>query len=171
MFDALNVVYHAKEKRGFLRLNAIALAFTIGGMLFVVIAFAAMTVLPVVLGYLGLSNLIETVISIGRWPTLLVLVSLAIALIYRYGPSRENKPEWRWITPGSAMAAICWLGASLLFAWYTSHFGNFNKTYGSLGAAIGFMTWLWISAVVVLVGGKLNAEIERQTVWGVWRQR
>jgi membrane protein len=78
------------------------------------------------------------------------------------GPSRD-KPQWRWITPGSILASVLWLSASLLFSWYAENFGSYNKTYGSLGAAIGFMTWLWISTIVILLGAKLNAELEHQT--------
>ena len=77
-------------------------------------------------------------------------------MVYRFGPSRR-KPQWRWITPGSIFAAAGWLGASLLFSWYAENSGSYNETYGSLGAAIGFMTWLWISTIVILVGAKLNA--------------
>jgi len=162
MFDALNVVYHEKEKRSFIRLNSISLAFTLGSMAFILIALAAMTMMPVVLSYLGLSRLTELLIRVGRWPVLLLVVSFAIALIYRYGPSRDQ-PKWRWITPGSVFAALAWLCLSLLFSWYTENFGSYNKTYGSLGAVIGFMTWLWLSNIVNLVGAKLNAETEHQT--------
>ena len=104
----------------------------------------------------------ELLVKIARWPLLLVIASFSIAVIYRYGPSRD-KPKWRWITPGSVLAACLWLAASLLFSWYAENFGSYNKTYGSLGAAIGFMTWLWLSTIVILVGGKLNAEMEHQT--------
>ena len=95
-------------------------------------------------------------------PTYSVSQSVALAFIYRYGPSRRE-PRWRWITWGSAFAAVAWLAASALFSWYASNFGSFNKIYGSLGAVIGFMTWMWISIVVILVGAKLNAETEYQT--------
>jgi membrane protein len=162
MFDALNVVYHETEKRGFLRLNAVSLTFTLGAMLFVLLALATMTVLPGFLNYLGLSDVTALAVKIGRWPVLFLVVSFAIALIYRLGPSRD-KPQWRWLTPGCIFAAAAWLGASLLFSWYTQNFGRYNETYGSLGAAIGFMTWLWLSTIVILVGAKLNAEIEHQT--------
>ena len=162
MFDALNVVYHEKEKRGFFGLNATSLAFTLGAMLFVLLALGSMTVLPAVLNNLGLSRALELAVKIGRWPILFLVVSFAVAMIYRFGPSRD-KPQWRWITPGSMFAAAGWLAASLLFSWYTENFGKYNETYGSLGAAIGFMTWLWISTIVILVGAKINAEIEHQT--------
>jgi membrane protein len=93
---------------------------------------------------------------------LLVVASLMIAVIYRFGPSRDQ-PQWRWISPGTIFATVAWIVASLLFSWYTAHFGSYNKTYGSLGAAIGFMTWIWISTMVILVGAKINAELEHQT--------
>ena len=83
--------------------------------------------------------------------------------MYRFGPSR-NKPKWRWVSWGSVLAAFLWLLFSVLFSWYVGHFGAYNRTYGSLGAAIGFMTWIWISTIVVLLGAEFNAEMERQTV-------
>jgi membrane protein len=91
-----------------------------------------------------------------------VILTFALAVIYRFGPSRET-PRWRWITWGSAVAALLWLGVSGLFSWYAGNFGKFNETYGSLGAVIGFMTWLWISAIVILIGAELDAEMEHQT--------
>src|ERR1700726_5100290 len=87
---------------------------------------------------------------------------MALAVLYKYAPSR-TEPRWRWITWGSVSAAIAWLPASALFSWYVASFGSYNKTYGSLGAVIGFMTWIWLSVIVVLIGAKLNAETEHQT--------
>jgi len=162
MFDALNVVYHEKEKRSFIRLNALSLAFTLGLIVFVLMALAALTIVPLALSHLGLSRVTELLIRFGRWPFLFVVVGLMIALIYRYGPSRD-KPQWRWISPGSAFAAVSWLCGSALFSWYTANFGSYNATYGSLGAVIGFMTWVWLSNIVILVGAKINAELEHQT--------
>ncbi len=91
---------------------------------------------------------------------LLLLAAGALAVIFRYGPNRA-RPHWRWISWGSAFAALAWLAASLLFSWYAAHFGSFNKTYGSLGAVIGFMTWMWISVIVIVIGARLNAVIEQ----------
>src|ERR1700746_796064 len=79
------------------------------------------------------------------------------------GLARE-KPQWRWVTWGSAFAAIAWLAVSILFSWYAANFGSYNKTYGSLGAAVGFMTWIWISLIVILSGAALDGEMEHQTV-------
>jgi membrane protein len=104
----------------------------------------------------------DPLVRIRRWPALFVALALALACIYRFGPSREA-PRWRWITWGSSAATLLWLAASGLFSFYAANFGSFNETYGSLGAVIGFMTWLWISAIVILLGAELNAEMEHRT--------
>lgn len=160
LFDALNAVYEEKEKRGLVALNAVSLGFTVGMIVFLLVALACVIALPIALNYLP--GFIGLILNIARWPVLLVLVALILALVYRHGPSRRE-PQWRWLSWGSAFAALAWLGASGLFSWYAGSFGNFNKTYGSLGAVIGFMTWMWLSIIVILVGAKLNAEIEHQT--------
>jgi membrane protein len=162
LFDALNVVYGEKEKRSFVRLNAISLALTIGAIVFLLIAIAAVVGIPVALNYIGLEQATDLLIKIARWPILFVCVSFAIACLYRYGPSREM-PQWRWVSWGSVFAALTWIAASLLFSWYAANFGSYNRTYGSLGAVIGFMTWIWISSTVVLIGALIDAEMEHQT--------
>lgn len=161
IFDALNIVYDEKEKRNFLWLNLRSLAFTAGALLFVILALIAIVVVPAALNILNLGSM-EWLIGLLRWPVLLFVVLGSLALLYRYGPSRD-KAQWRWVTWGSAIAALLWLVVSALFSWYVSNFGKYNETYGSLGAAIGFMTWVWISTTVVLLGAEINAEMEHQT--------
>jgi membrane protein len=161
MFEGLNAVYHESEKRSFFRLNAISLALTLGLLAFVIASLLTITIVPDLLSFLGRPG-IGAIVNFARWPVLLAVASFMIAVVYRFGPSRDQ-PQWRWISPGSIFAAIAWVAASLLFSWYTAHFGSYNKTYGSLGAAVGFMTWIWISTIVILVGGKINAEMEHQT--------
>ncbi|MEA2782708.1 MAG: rane protein [Rhodospirillaceae bacterium] len=163
VFDALNIVYREEEKRGFIKLNAISLAFTLAGIVFLLLAIVATVVLPLALNYIGLGSVTAIIVDILRWPILLAAVSLVLAVLYRYGPSRAEA-QWRWISWGSAFAAIMWLIVSMLFSWYAAEFGNYNKTYGSLGAVIGFMTWIWLSTMVVLIGAELDAEMEHQTV-------
>ena len=163
LFDALNLVYNETEKRSFVWLNVISLTFTVLAIAFVLVAIGAIVVVPTVLNFVGLAGATEMLVKIARWPALFIVVSLALAFIYRYGPSRE-KPRWRWITWGSAFAALSWLAVSILFSWYAESFGNYNKTYGSLGAIIAFMFWIWLSIIVILIGGELNAETEHQTV-------
>ena len=163
LFDALNIVYGEKEKRGFFSLNATSLAFTIAAIGFLLIAIGAVAVLPAILKHLPLGYVLEWIISLLRWPILLAAVVVALAFVYRYGPSRD-RPKWKWVTWGSAIAGVLWLGLSALFSWYAANFGSYNETYGSLGAVVGFMTWLWISAIVILLGGEINAEMEHQTL-------
>jgi membrane protein len=162
IFDALNIVYGEDEKRSFLKLSAITLFVTLGIVVFILLTLAAVVAVPVALTYIRLPGETALVVKIGRWPILFALVTRALAVLYKYDPSR-TEPRWRWITWGVS-AAIVWLAASALFSWYVASFGSYNKTYGSLGAVIGFMTWIWISIIVVLVGAKLNAEMEHQTV-------
>ena len=161
VFDALNVVYEEKETRNFLWLNLRSLAFTAGALLFVVFALVAIVVLPAIFAFVGLSEK-AWYIALLRWPALLVAVLGGLALLYRYGPSRDA-PRWRWVTWGSTIAGVLWLIASLAFSWYVSNFGSYNETYGSLGAVVGFMTWIWLSTTIVLVGAEINAEMEHQT--------
>jgi len=91
-----------------------------------------------------------------------VLAACAFAVVYRFGPSRE-RARWRWVRWGAALAAVAWIGGSLGFSWYVNHIAHYDATYGSLGAAVGFMMWIWFSVMVVLIGAELNAEIEHQT--------
>jgi membrane protein len=160
LFDALNVVYGEKEERGFFHLNAVSLAFTLTVIAFLILALSAIIAVPVALDYLP--EFLGGILALARWPVLLLIVAVALAAMYRWGPSR-SEPRWRWVSWGSAAAAIAWLALSALFSWYAANFGNFNKTYGSLGAVIGLMLWMWLSVIVILVGGKLNAEMEHQT--------
>jgi len=162
LFDALNVVYDEKEKRSVVRFYAITLLFTLAGMVFVTVAVIGVVVVPLVLKFVGMPTITGWLLAILRWPVLLVTIAASLALIYRYGPSRKDA-RWRWVTWGSIVAALLWIAASMLFSWYVATFDSYNRTYGSLGAGVGFMVWLWISTVIVLVGGELNAEMEHQT--------
>jgi membrane protein len=162
LFDALNVVNEERETRGFVRRTLLTLSFTVGALLFVLLALAATVVVPAVLAFVGLSDAVETLLNLARWPVLLLAVALFLALVYRFGPDRA-RPKWRWVTWGSGLAALAWLAGSAAFSWYVANFGSYNKTYGSLGAVVGFMTWIWISTIIVLVGAELNAEMEHQT--------
>lgn len=162
LFDALNVVYEEREQRSFFRLTAMSLLFTLGGIGFLLCAMAALVVLPAVLSFIGLGSSAEFLLKLFRWPFLFAGIVFALAVVYRYGPSRE-KPQWRWVTWGSVAAALLWIAVSILFSWYAENFGNYNKTYGSLGAVIIFMTWIWISALAILLGAELDAEMEHQT--------
>src|SRR5215813_5766423 len=162
IMDALNVVYDEKEKRSFLWLNMVSLGFTLGAIAALLTAVAAVVVFPLVLARFGLGTWSETLLAILRWPALLVLVLLGLSLLYRFGVSRRE-PKWRWVSVGSLFAAAAWLIGSVLFSWYLGRFAPYDETYGSLGAAIGLMMWMWLSVIVILFGAELNSEIEHQT--------
>jgi len=162
IIDSLNVVYDEQEKRSFVQLTLVSFAFTIGSFVFVFVAIAAVLVLPVILPWLGVDSVDARLIGLLRWPALLVAVLVWLAVLYRYGPSRAYA-QWQWLSVGSVAAALLWLAGSSLFSWYLSNFADYNATYGSLGAAIGLMMWLWLSVIVILVGAELNAETEHQT--------
>jgi membrane protein len=162
VMDALNVVYDEKEKRGFFKLNLISLAFTLAAIVSLLLALAAVVVLPLVLSFIGLGSISTLLLSLLRWPVLLALVIVGLAVLYRFGPSRRE-PRWQWLTVGSVFAALAWLVSSALLSLYLGRFANYDATYGSLGAAIGLMMWMWISSIVILFGAELNSEIEHQT--------
>jgi membrane protein len=162
LFEAMNVAYGETEKRSFVWLNLISMALTLGAMVVLIVFMIAIAVVPAAIAILGLEGAGAWLVSLLRWPIILVAAAAALAVVYRYGPSRTH-PQWRWVTPGSVLASVGWVVASMLLSWYVSNFADYNETYGTLGAAIGLMMWFWISALVVLVGAELNAELEHQT--------
>jgi membrane protein len=163
IMDALNVVYEEKEKRGFIKLNLVSLGFTLAGIGVLLLAVATVVVLPVALNFIGLHNATDSLLRIARWPLLTLVIILGLAVLYRYGPSRRE-PRWQWISVGSVVAAVAWLISSALLSWYLANFAHYDATYGSLGAGIGMMIWMWISSIVILFGAQLNSEIEHQTI-------
>jgi membrane protein len=161
MMDALDVVYGVPETRGFFRLNGISLSLTFGAFGVLLMAIAAVVVFPLVMSSFGFDGAGAGAVPWLRWPGLLVCVILALAVLYRFGPAPHGA-RWRWITPGSVFAAFAWLFGSALLSWYLANFANYDATYGSLGAAIGMMVWMWMSSIVVLLGAQLNAVLERR---------
>jgi len=109
---------------------------------------------------IGLGDTFVTVWGIAKWPVLLVIVSFMISLLYWACPN-VKQPGFPWVTPGGLLAVILWIAASALFAFYVGNFGSYNKTYGSLGGVIVFLTWLWITNIIVLLGAEFNSEMER----------
>ena len=162
LFDALNLVYKEREKRGLLRFYGTTLLFTFAMIGFALAAISAVVIVPVVVTFVGLETPAERLLTIVRWPVLLVVSGVILACTYRYGPSRRAA-KWAWVNWGSAIAAIVWVAASMLFSRYVAEFGSYDRTYGSLGAGVGFMVWIWFSVIVVLIGAELNAEMEHQT--------
>jgi membrane protein len=161
LFQGLNVAYHETERRNLLKVNLTALWFTVGLFLFSGVVIGAVIVTPAVLGFWGYNS--EQGVGLLRWPILLVANVAVLSVLYRYGPSREL-PRWRWVTWGGVISSFLWLAASWGFSWYLANMANYQATYGSLGAFMGFMVWTWLSVLVVLIGAEVNAEMEHQTV-------
>lgn len=155
LIEGLNVAYETRERRNFFHLTAVSLSFTLGIIALGVGGVAMIVAAPPMLDHAGLAEPAGWL----RWPVLLALGALILSIIYRLGPCRRDA-HWRWITPGSLLAACGWLVMSGLFSWYVANFGSYNKTYGSLGAIVGFLTWIWMSLMVVLLGAEFNSEIE-----------
>ena len=135
---------------------------TVGFIGFITVSVGVIAALPPMLERLPLGPVAKLFTFGVTWGLMALLVMAAFATAYRFAPSREH-PRWKWITLGSVVAAVLWLLASLAFSFYASHFGSFNKTYGTLAGAILLLLWLQISAYVTLLGAELNSEIEHQT--------
>jgi membrane protein len=162
LMEGMNIAYDEEESRGFLALNLVALALT-GLLVFgLLVALAVVVAAPALLGSLGLGQSVQALVNWGRWALLAVLTVFGLAVIYRYGPSREN-PRWRWVSPGAVAATLLWVIGSVAFSIYVRNFGSYNETYGTLGAAIILLMWFWLSAFIVLMGAELNSELEHQT--------
>jgi membrane protein len=162
LMEGMNIAYDEEETRGFLVYNLVALALTLFLILGLVIAVGAAVVVPAVASFLSFAPWIEALMTFAPWPILLLLTIGGLAVLYRFGPSRADA-QWRWLTPGAVVATVIWLIGSIGFSVYVASFGSYNATYGALGGVIVLLTWLWLSAFIVLLGAELNSEVEHQT--------
>jgi membrane protein len=162
---ASNAIYEREEGRGFFKLRPVQLLVTL-----ILVLMAALLVCSLIVsgplassigGAVGLSSTAVTVWNIAKWPVMLVVVMVMLAILY-YASPNAKPAKFRWISPGAVVAVVVWVVASALFAFYVSHFNSYNKTYGTLGGVISFLVWLWITNIAVLFGQELNAEIERE---------
>lgn len=160
IIDGLNIAFETIETRGFMKLTINVLLLT-----FLVVALAAAAIYCSVTLQRFIasqdSSVMQTTFNILVWPLGFCLCSAVISVIYRYGPNRVRTP-WRWITWGSAFASLFWLLGTWLFSWYAENFGSFNRTYGVLGGAVGFLTWIWLSIVLLLTGAEIVCELDRK---------
>lgn len=162
VITGLNIVYDVEESRTFIGQSGMALGITFGMMLLFILASLAVSLVHMVEDLLPhLGGAVHQVLQIGFWVTAAAAVSIVIAMIYAYAPNRDE-PKWRWLTPGSIIATLVWIAATLAFSFYVSNFGSFNAAYGALGAVIMFLTWLYLSAYILLLGAELNQVLERR---------
>lgn len=162
LMTAVNLAYDEEETRGFIKRKALALGLTLAAIVFMLLAIGLVAVAPAVLDAVGLSTPFRALFEVGRWILVAVLVSVALAVLYRIAPDRDSA-QIRWVSVGAVVATVLWLIASLGFSLYVDNFGNYNKTYGSLAAVVVLLLWLWITSYAVLLGAEINAESEEQT--------
>ena len=161
---AMNIAYDEEETRGFLKLNLIALGVTLGGIVGGIVLVSVTTVLAKLGALLPEASGATVALTRAASFVLILLAGIAAAAaFYRFGPDRDE-PRWEWITAGSLFAGLAWVILTALFGYYVSNFGNYDATYGSLGAVVVLLTWLYLSAYVLLLGAEINAELERQTL-------
>ncbi|MDO5528724.1 MAG: YihY/virulence factor BrkB family protein [Paracoccus sp. (in: a-proteobacteria)] len=161
IIDALNVAWFREETRGFIKLNLVALAFTLGAMLMIVLMLTVIAVIPAIIALVPMPDSVATLVSTIRWPIMFGALIVALATLYRWGPNKDDT-QLDFLSPGAVLAAVGLVLASYGFSFYASNFTDYNATYGSIGAAVALMMWLWIAAIVVLVGAELNSEVDRQ---------
>ena len=162
LITSLNIAYEEKERRGFFKLNLLALGLTVALVLGGLVVIALVAVLPAAVQLIGLHDATRWLLLGLEWPLLVVVVMFGLAAIYRYAPARE-KPQWRWVSPGAIAATSLWIIGSIAFTIYVANFNSYDKTYGSLGGVVILLTWLYLSAFVVLLGAAINAQSEKQT--------
>jgi membrane protein len=166
--EGLNRAYDVQENRPFWKVRLIAVLLTVGLSLFIIVALILLTFGPQIGGWIadqvGLGRVFQLAWNILRWPVIVGLLILAMALVYYVAPDVEQR--WQWITPGSVIAVLGWLAASLGFSYYVNNFGSYNAMYGSIGAVIVLLTWMYVSGLFVLVGGEVNSEIEHASSRG-----
>ncbi|HVW93937.1 MAG TPA: YihY/virulence factor BrkB family protein [Devosia sp.] len=162
LFDAMNIAYDEAEKRNFFVRTLVSLAFTLVLAIAGIVFLGIVLVIPVVMQFLYLPGGLGWVVKIVSYVLMLILLMAGIGALYRWGPSRRVA-KWRWVVPGAVFAAIGIAIVSVVFSWYAANFSNYNATYGSLGALIGLLTWMWLSNTVVITGAELNSELEHQT--------
>ncbi|MCU1691285.1 MAG: ribonuclease [Frankiales bacterium] len=162
MMKAINLAYDEKETRGAVKLRLTALALTAGAVVFLVVAVGLVAVLPVLLQDVGLGVVGTVAAFVGRWVGLVLFAVVALAVLYRYAPDRDN-PKLAWTSVGSTAATVLWVIGSAGFSLYVSNFGKYGKTYGALAGVVVLLLWLFLTSYIVLFGAEVNAEAERQT--------
>jgi len=162
LMTATNVAYDEEETRGFFKQLFVSLAFTVGAVLGFLAVLLLGVMVPIGLSLLPLGPATSAVLLIARWVILFGVAIVGLAIVYRFAPDRREA-KWKWVTPGSLIAALLWLGGSLLFALYVRNWSSYGDTYGALGSVIVLLMWFYLSGYVVILGAEINSELERQT--------
>ena len=162
LIAALNITHNEPEERGFLRLQSVTLALTVGSAVFGTVALALVVIVPSAIGTWPISPAMKTTVSLLRWPVLAVLTCIGLGLLYRFAPCRRT-PQWRWVSSGAVTATILCILGSAAFSRYVESVSANHDAFGAHSAALVMQTWFYITALAILLGAKLNAEAEHQT--------
>ena len=162
IIEAMNIIYEEEDQRSFIKRNALAIGMALLGAVLAIIAMGVVVGIPAITSFFNFGGTFEIIGTAASWVILLAIFSFYLSFEYRFGPDRQ-KAKWKWVSDGAIIASVLWAVVSALFSWYAKEFGNFNKTYGSMGAIIVLMTWFYLSSFVILLGAEINAELEHQT--------
>lgn len=162
MVQGLTLIYEEEETRGFVKLKLVNIALTVALIVGLAVAVLIVAAIPAALAFLGAAPFLTDLASWLRWPAMFVVGLIGIAALFRFGPDRRDA-KWRWLTPGAAVGCALWVAGTFGFSFYVQNFANYNETFGTLAGVIVLLTWLWLSAFVVLLAALLDAEIEAQT--------
>lgn len=159
ILEGLDIAYEVRETRHFIRFSLVAILVAALGIFVAALSLNLAVILPLLLNYASSSLFIERLAAVAAWPSAFLISLLVLSLIYRYGPNRQR--TWHWFSWGAVLASVIWLAGTAAFKFYVRYFGSFDQIYGSLGGLIGFMVWIWMSVLILLLGAELNCEVER----------
>jgi membrane protein len=159
MIMAVNHAYGGEQERGFVKRRAMGLLFTLGAIVFVLVAVALVAALPAIVDALELPGWVSIVVQVARWIVLLLAVVTALSVLYRWAPE-HGSGRWKWFSFGAIVATLIWVAVSVGFSIYVDNFGNYAQTYGSLAGVVVLLLWLWLSAYAALFGAEINAVSE-----------
>lgn len=160
--EGLNIIYGEREQRHFLVQLILNVTMTLGMILLAIFMLFSVAILPAIMNFFPFADTLTTSLYYLRWLVMLCIITLGIAVLYRFGPNR-HAPRWEWLSVGTIASTLLWILGSLGFSLYVSHFGSYNSTYGSIGAVVILLMWFWLSAYIILLGASINCELERTT--------
>ena len=158
--EGLNIIYGEKEQRPFLMQLLLNVLMTLGMILLAIFMLFSVAILPAIMNFIPFADTLTTSLYYLRWIVMLCIITLGIAVLYRFGPNR-HAPRWEWLSVGTIASTLLWILGSVGFSLYVSHFSSYNSTYGSIGAVVILLMWLWLSAYIILLGASINCELER----------
>lgn len=162
LFEGVNIAYNEQDDRNFFKRTGITLLFTVAGIILGLLSIIVIVLFPALVDKIQLGSTVETILGWARWVILALIIVFALGVIYKKAPDRDN-PEIKWVSWGSVIAAVLWIGGSLLFSWYVKNFGSYDDMYGSFAAVIIMLFWLFLTSFIILLGAEINSEMEHQT--------